>query len=139
MASKEIYDFVNTVTPDYTTTTLTLSPSDIIFEEGEKSNIILTGDDGSEERIALSNTSIFYVTLSWNMRNASDAGTIIDFYHDSAKGNGTTRTFKWQCPASAGGHTYVVRFAGKLNRKIQITQHHNIPDVRLRIVGRIAD
>ena len=139
MANQELYDYLSTVTPDYSTTTLTVSPSDVIVEEGEKSGIILTGDDGSEERIALSNSSIFYVTLRWENRDAADAGTIIDFYHDAAKGNGITRTFKWTAPTNAGGHTYVVRFTGKLNRNISIPGYHTIPDVRLKVVGRIAD
>ena len=139
MSAAEIYDYVSTVTPDYTTTTLSVSPSDVVVEEGEKSSKILIGDDGSEERIALSNSSVFYVTLHWNCKNASDAGTIYDFYHDSAKANGRARTFKWSCPTNAGGHTYVVRFDSKLGRSISIPGNHVIPDVRLKIVGRIAD
>ena len=139
MADKELYDYLSTVTPDYTSTTLTVSPSEVIIEEGEKSCVILTGDDGSEERIALSNSSIFYVTLRWNNKNSSDAGTIVDFYHDATKGNGMARTFKWTCPVDAGGHTYVVRFAGKLNRNISVPGYHTIPDIRLKVVGRIAD
>jgi len=139
MANQELYDYLSTVTPDYSTTTLSVSPSDVIVEEGEKSAVILTGDDGSEERIALSNTSIFFITLRWNNKDSSDAGTIIDFYHDPTKGNGISRTFKWTAPADAGGHTYVVRFAGKLNRSISVPGLHTIPDVRLKVVGRIAD
>ena len=139
MAAKEPYDYISTVTPDYSSTTFNVNPSDIIMEEGEKSSVILIGDDGSEERISLSNTSYFYVTLKWNYKSASDAGTIIDFYHDATKGNGMARSFKWTCPTRAGGHTYVVRFDSKLSRSIHGKGLHSIPDIRLKIVGRIAD
>ena len=77
------------------------------------------GDDGSEERVSLSDDSIFYCTLIWTYKNASDAGTIMDFFHDAAKGNGNAESFKWTHPTD--GHSYVVRFDGPLDRHLIAT------------------
>ena len=89
--------------------------------------------------MALSTASYFYVTLKWNYKSAADAGTIVDFFHDASKGNGKARTFKWECPTKWGGHTYVVRFAQSLRREINIVSRHSLPDVRFKVVGKIAD
>ena len=109
MAAKEMYDYLQAATADYTTTTLTIKPS-AIRETGQKNIEINTGDDESEERVAVSLQTIFYVTLSWRHKSESDAGTIFDFYNDQAKGAGEGRSFKWEHPTD--GHTYVVRFDG---------------------------
>jgi hypothetical protein len=132
-----MYDYLSTVTPDYATTTFQVAPQEVLAEEGEKLQVVHFADDGSEERIDLSTASIFYVTLVWKSISASDAGTIVDFYHDSAKGNGITRSFKWTHPTD--GHTYVVRFNDKLGRTIRPVATHGINAIRLRVLGRIAD
>ena len=108
-----------------------------MVEEGSKSQIIHIGDDGSEERISLSDDSIFYCTLIWQYRNESDAGTIMDFYHDAAKGNGNAESFKWAHPID--GHTYVVRFDGKLPRQLHSTgtTTFSFQNIRLRVLGYV--
>lgn len=136
MAAKELYDYLSVVAAD-NDVTLSVSPNNVIVEEGSKNQIIHLGDDGSEERISLSDDSIFYVTLVWTFKSASDAGTIMDFYHDAAKGNGNAESFKWSSP---DGHTYTVRFDGPLKRQMKKTNGviYNFPNVRLKILGKVS-
>lgn len=135
MANKEMYDYLSAVTPDYSTTTLDISPNEAIEEEGENNVVVHDFDDGSESRIVLSSTPVFYVTLNWKVITSEDAGTIIDFYYDSSKGNGTARTFKWQ---HYDGHVYVVRFDQKLKRSFG-RYSHGITSVTFKVLGRIDD
>jgi len=137
MALIEMYDYVSTVTPDYSATTLSLTPHNVMSELSEKNQVIHTADDNSEERISLSDDNIFRVTLAWEVITESEAGTIVDFYYDSAKGNGIARTFKWNHPTD--DHTYVVRFDGKITRQIRPASLYDIKSITLRVVGRIAD
>ena len=136
MASKEMYDYISTVSAD-NNQTLSVQPSRMITEIGQFQDKIHMGDDGSEERIQLSSTPIFYVTLYWNNRTASDIGTVFDFYFNAAYGNGRTESFKWTHPTD--GHTYVVRFEGELSRTIINPEIHGVPSCKLRVLGRIAD
>ena len=131
-----MWDYLSVVTPD-NDVILDVSPNKVIVEDGSKNVAIHTGDDGSEERIALSNTSIFYVTLIFSNRNASDAGTVMDYYHDAAKGNGMAESFRWLHGSPADTHIYTVRFAGKLSRQLIAgpTVIYSFPSVRLRVLG----
>ena len=136
MSAVEMYDYISTVTAD-NDVTLSVQPSHMITEIGSFKDKIHMGDDGSEERIQLSSTPIFYVTLYWNNRSASDIGTVFDFYFNAAKGNGRTESFKWSHPTD--GHTYVVRFESELSRTIMNPEIHGVPSCKLRVLGRIAD
>lgn len=133
MAAREMYDYLSSATAD-NNYTLNVSPNKVIVEEGSKKQLVRIGDDGSEERISFSDDSIFYVTLIWTYKNESDAGTIMDFYHDADKGNGIAETFKWLSP---DGHIYTVRFDGPLRRQLIATNgiRYDFPSVRLRVVG----
>jgi len=137
ISATEIYDHVSTVTPDYSTAALSIKAQGTITEEGYKNQVIHLADDNTEERITLNTGSIFYVTFRWNQLSESDAGTVMDFYHDAAKANGMGSSFKWS--GHGDGHTYVARFACKLSRTGNAVSRWGYPDVKLRILGRIAD
>jgi len=114
MADKEIYDyFTGTVAADYSTTTLSVLPTNVLVEEGDFNQVAHVYDDGSREVVTESATPVFYVTLQWKNRSLIDAGTIFDFYFDTAKAYGMARSFKW---SHFDGHTYTVKFASKLQR-----------------------
>lgn len=136
MANKEIYDYVSTVTPD-NDVTLTVTPQRLLVETGTKNQIIHLGDDGSEERVSLSDDSIFRVTLQWNHLNESDSGTLFEFWNSATKGNGRAESFKWDHPVD--GHTYVVRFDSDITRTLTPNTLYAIPQATLKILGRIAD
>lgn len=131
-----MYDYLAVATPDYNAT-LSVTPQRTMLEDGGKNQKINIGDDGSEERISLADASIFYVTLQWAVISEANAGTIVDFYHDTAKGNGMVRSFKWTHPTD--GHTYVVRFASKLPRLLTAGHAFSKIDIRLKVLGYIAD
>ncbi len=136
MAAKEIYDYVSTVTPD-NNVTLQVLPSEIA-ETGYRNQAIHLGDDETEEVVDLGGgSSIFKVMLRWNAKEASDAGTLLDFYHDSSKGNGMADSFKWDHPTD--GHTYVVKFRSDVQRVIKELTIFGFAEITLKIMGRIAD
>lgn len=137
MAAKEMYDYLGTISPDYSTTTLTVTPQGVIQEDGDKYQEVHEADDLSEEVVSISDASIFHCTLHFNHKQANDIGTIIDFYHDTAKANGREFSFKWDHPTD--GHTYVVRFVGPLKRILGRPGYQAISSVVLKVLGRIAD
>ena len=121
MANAEIWDYLSAtpVTPDYNAV-LDVSPRQVLVEDGEKNQIVHMGADGSEEIISFDDDSVFYVDLQWDRITEADAGTIFDFYHDTAKGNGIARSFKWTNQAElTDPHTYTVRFASSLPRSVR--------------------
>lgn len=135
MAAKEPYDYLSTITPDYNYT-LAIRAQIRITEEGYKNQIIHLADDNTEERITLSTSSMFYISFPWNLLSEADAGTIFELYHDPSKANGIANSFKF---AYDGLHTYVVRFDMKLARAGHSVDTWGIENVRMRVLGRIAD
>lgn len=137
----EMYDYLDIVTPDYGEdsgeSSLSLTPHNMMLELSQKNQVIHTADDNSEERISLSDDNIFRVTLSWDTITEEESGTIVDFFFNSAKGNGITRTFVWDHPTD--GHSYVVRFDGEIKRQINPASLYDIKSITLRVLGRIAD
>ena len=113
MAAKEMYDyFTGTVTPDYNAT-FPVTFHGEMMEAGQKTQEIHYGDDGSEERISYDDASLFVLSLQWENLTESEAGDVIDWYYDAAKGNGIVRSFKL---AHADGHTYTARFDCTMER-----------------------
>ncbi len=117
--------------------TLSLSPNGEIVEEGEFNQAVHMGDDGSEERVTVSNNPIYYAVFDWVLLSESDIGTIFELYFDTAKAKGMSNSFKWS--SRGDGHTYVVRFDSKLSRGGIKQSLMGTRGIRLRILGRIAD
>jgi hypothetical protein len=135
MAAAEMYDYLTTITPDYDAA-IGIVPQGVVTEESSKAHVIHFGVDGSEERISLGSTPIFYITIGWDILSAANSGTIMDFYNDPAKANGCQRSFKY---AFGDGHTYVVRFDSMLPRSGRLMSKMGIQNIRLKVLGRIAD
>jgi hypothetical protein len=136
VAASELYDFLATVTPDYSTTTLSITPQGVVAEEASKNQVIHLGVDGSEERISFNTSSIFYLSFGWNVLSAADSGTVFNFYNDSSKANAMQRSFQFNY---GDGHVYVCRFASELTRAGQAPSRMGFQGVRLRVLGRVAD
>lgn len=132
MAAREPYDYLSTVTADVDVT-LAITAQGQVTETSSENTVIHTGDDGSEERIILSSTPVFWLSWSWSVLSEADSGTILDLYHTSAQGKG--RSFK----VAHGGHTYVARFDADLSRVGRLAAQYGIPGVRLKLLGRILD
>jgi hypothetical protein len=139
MAEQEMYDYLSDLVADYTTTELTVAPQQVITERGDKSQVVHKFDDGSVAVVSISDDNYFTVTLVWDMISKSDAGTIIDLWHDSSKANGRENTFYWDHPTD--GHTYTVRFMDPLTRvqKAETPNYMEVSEVKLRVEGRKAE
>jgi len=136
MADKELYDYLETVTPDYSAATLSVKPQQVIQEDGQLNQVVHLGADGSEEVVTYSTKKIFYVTLIFAVKTNSDIGTIFDLYFNSSKANGIAKSFKWEHPTD--GHTYVVKFRETMSR-IDHHSYQGISSLKLKVVGRIDD
>lgn len=136
--TQEMWDYLSTAasTADYTATELTVDPQQVLVERGKKNQFVHLGDDDSEEIVTLGSQSVFHVDLQWNVLDETDAGTVIDFYHDTGKGNGIARSFRWINYAESTQHTYTVRFDSVVPRSVQPANIHEITRVKLRILGR---
>jgi hypothetical protein len=110
--------------------TLSVSVQGEVTEESNTNVVIHIGDDGSEERILLATTPIFYATIHWNVLAEADSGTVLDLYHTSAQG--MLNSFKWV----HDGYTYVVRFDGSMERTGQRADRYAIP-ARLKLLGKV--
>ena len=136
MAASEMYDFLSVETPDYSATTLDISPQGVLVEDGEYNVKIHEAEDGTEERVIMGTNAFFYVTFPFNGLNEADAGTVFDFYFDSAKANGRAKSFKWQ---HVDGHQYVVRFDCVLKRRMLMAQTlYAYGEIRLKVLGRVS-
>jgi hypothetical protein len=140
MAAKEMYDYLSPATADVAITlgggAYEIHPQGVIAEIGIKNQEIHEADDNSEERISFSDDSIFRVQLNWEVVTESEAGTLIDFYYDAAKGNGRGNTFQWEHPTD--GHTYVVRFDCDMERVRRAHDIYGILNITLRVLGYVA-
>ena len=108
-----MYDYLVAKTPDYTTTTLSIRPSNQMDEDGGDKVKMNESDSGALESITLSGNRTFSVPVEWEV-NLADSNTIMDMYWDPNKGASGARTFKWAHPID--GHIYTVRFVGKVPR-----------------------
>ena len=131
-----MYGFLGTVSPDYSTVALSVTPQEVLVEEGQLNQVVHLGADGSEEVVTYSTKKIFYVTLIWSRKLTEDIGTIFDFYFTEAKANGIARSFKWTHPTDS--HTYVVKFREKLARN-DYYFYQGIGSTKLKVIGRIDD
>lgn len=135
MAASEMYDFLNSASPDFTGSALSISPQEVLVEEGEPAVSVHEAEDGSEERIVLSTLPTFYVTFPWNGLSESDAGTIFDYYFNSSKAGGRARSFKW---THVDGHQYVVRFDCVLSRTmLKAGGPFRYSQIKLKVLGRV--
>jgi len=127
-------DYLSNVTADYTATEFAIAPQHLMSEIGGIGHqILFDGNDDNDIAISFDDSPVFIVPLSWRGLSESDAGDIVDFYYDSAKGNGKVRTFYWQHPTD--GHTYTVRFEADISRSIGPLTVHSIRTVRFRVLG----
>jgi len=126
--------YLSDVTADYTTTELSISPQNVMVEEGRKQQYIHEYDDGTLDVITTSD-SFFLITIQWDWVTDSDADIIVDFFEDDVKGYGTSRTFYWHHPVD--GNVYTVRFASDIvpTDEVEKVGAKVIPPIVLRVEG----
>ncbi len=135
MAAHSMSEYLSIIAADYAVT-LDNPLQIVITEKGKKNQFVNLGDDGSEERISLSDDSIFYVDIQWPRKSESSIGDIVDWFHDTAKANGRNRTFQWAHPTDT--HIYVARFNCDLDRTISRGLIHGVPNCQFKILGYIS-
>jgi hypothetical protein len=126
--------YLSTKTAEYTTTELTISPQKVMVEEGQKRQYIHEYDDGDIDVVTASD-SYFYITIEWTWLSDTDAATLLSFYDDIDKADGTENSFYWLHPVD--GNTYVARFLTDLI-EVATTDFETgkeIPPIRLLIEG----
>jgi len=138
MPTYSMYDFLTSISPDVEST-LSVDPQQVMMVSGQKEVEIHQGRGRSEERIILSDASKFWVKLQWNYLSEADHSTLFDFYHDSAKGCGTARTFWWSPPVQYDSHTYVVRFDCRWESFLKNYKNYGVGNLLLAILGRKPD
>jgi hypothetical protein len=139
MAIVTLYDFLTDQVADYSATTMSVDPQEVLTISGEKEVEIHSGRGQSEERIILSDQSKFWVKLQWRSLSEDDHSTLFDFYHDPNKGCGRGRTFQWSPPAQYDNHVYVVRFDCRWESFLQNYKNYGIASIILYVTGRIAE
>lgn len=138
MADKEMYDYLSTVTPTYTTTTLSISPQGELRYAGRFPQNTHITDDGVPHTISKGSVPYFDVFIRWDILTSSDAGTVMDFYLDANKAKGMEKSFYWDHPVD--GHTYVAMFMTDFSGiyKAGWGTKQAIPELQLRIIGKKA-
>lgn len=131
MAAKELYDYMSDMTADHNYT-LSVDPQAVLTENIFKNQVIVKADDGSEEILSFSSDPIPYLDIRYDILDESDAGTVYDYYMDTAKGDGVLYSFYFDHPDN---HTYVVRFDGNISRQKRPTMF-GFNAIRLRVLGR---
>ncbi|NJB67492.1 hypothetical protein GGQ74_001132 [Desulfobaculum xiamenense] len=129
-------DYLPTVTPDYSGTTLTLNPQEVLPETAGKNIAVHLSDGGSEQRVIINDDPVVFVALRWDVLDEADAAMIMDFWMDKGKANGAAYSFPWRHPTD--GHTYVVRFDSDIRRDIRTAGIYGIAEIRLRVLGVLA-
>lgn len=129
----EIGYYLGAATADYTATSLTVVPQEVMAEFGEFDQETVKYDDGSVCVITHSDTPSLYFKLRWNRIRKSDADTILDFYFDATKGKGKARTFLFPHPVD--GNTYVVRFWSDITRDTFPGNWRRVTEITLKAEG----
>jgi hypothetical protein len=126
--------YLSVKTAEYTATELTISPQKVMVEEGQKRQYIHEYDDGDIDVVTASD-SYFYVTIEWTWLSTSDAATLLSFYDDIDKADGTENSFYWLHPVD--GNTYVARFITDLVQvdKVEKPSWKEFPPIKLLIEG----
>ena len=140
MANAEMWDYLASegVTADKPGVTLSVTPSEILPAEGFKRQDVYEMDSGQIVCVGISNNSYFDVKLRWKILTTSDAGTIMDIWHNTDKGNGFLNSFYWDHPTETT-HVYTVKFKTNLTTNYIAdygSAHQQVGEITLRVFGR---
>jgi hypothetical protein len=127
--------YLSSVTADYTTTELYVTPQNIMEETPVLSQIVHESDGGTIAVVTLAEKVGFDVTLQWDIISEADSATILDFWVDPYKGNGMARTFYWRHPLDS--NTYTSQFFSSISQVSKTTApgYKEISSIKLRVTG----
>jgi hypothetical protein len=136
MANWEMWDELSEVSPDYDYL-LDIRPTTEYIEEGDCNQVVHQGDDDSDAVVTISSDSVFYVSIQFENISESDAGTIMDLYHDSSKANRRARSFKWKNYGEySDSHDYTVKFVSAPRRIVKSPFNYTVDTIKLKVLGR---
>ena len=122
-----------TISADYTTTTLDITPNKVLTVVGAKAQVIHEMDDGSVAVVSESDTSAYQVQLQWDVLTEAEHTIIMDYWHNPLKANGMKRTFKWLHPITLV--VYVVRFLTDMSSTHNTHEYKDISTITLAVEG----
>ena len=122
-----------TISADYTTTTLDITPNKVLTVVGAKAQVIHEMDDGSVAVVSESDTSAYQVQLQWDVLTEAEHAIIMDYWHNPLKANGMKRTFKWLHPITLV--VYVVRFLTDMSSTHNTHEYKDISTITLAVEG----
>jgi hypothetical protein len=133
MAAWEPYDVLPVVAPDIGIALEVPPQVEIVEAAGKDQQIHRAADGVSHERIGFSDDSLFRFELQFEFLSASDAGSILDHFHEIAEG--FVYSFPWTHPVD--GHTYIVRYGAPAPRTL-FPDRYTAPGITLIVLGRSA-
>jgi hypothetical protein len=128
-----MYRYLTDKTADYVTTTLTVTPTVVLPQTGDKTQIVHTFDDGTVTVVGIASTNFFTIVLQWKYVPDVDHTALMDFWHNEAKGAGRRRTFYWEHPID--NKTYTVRFMSPFTTAYSSVGNLSIGTTTLRVEG----
>ena len=129
-----MYNYLSTVTPDYTGITLSTKPHNTMEVVGNKSQVAYVFKDGSHKVQEISNQSYFNVSLQWEYLSQIEYDEVSDLWHNPSKANGMEKTFPWLNPSD--GERYTARFVSELSIDYNTVGEIQAYGVQLRIEGK---
>lgn len=131
-----MFNYLSIVTPDYSTTMLSIVPKDIIPDEMGRSLGWNITDSGNRESVIKSSSTKFALTLQYANLSVADSNTIMDLYLDTNKGAFGSRTIPWLHPLDQ--HIYVIRILNRLKRATRIGGFVDIQNLPISVDGYIS-
>ncbi len=118
MSVKDMADYLpGTAIADYVGSVMDIPSQEVIGEPGRFPGQKRHVTDGSTYLTTTPNTQqVFEVSLKFKNKRDSDVGTLLDFFHDTAKGMGMARSFIWQHPTD--GNQYIVKFKERILERL---------------------
>ena len=129
-----IGDHLNIAVPDCTSGTLSVAPHNTVTYAAGRHQKIILFDQTDESRISIDSDYVFFSDVQWELIPATNSGIVTDFLLSWDKGNGITRSFKWEHPTDS--ETYVVR-ATKLPSIVHTPPNFFSISVSFKMLGTI--
>lgn len=123
------------VTPDYTTTTLSMAPNNDLPTTSSFIQVLNDTDGGNPKVVTMKATSDIIIPLVFKGLSKTNYDVLNSFYNSSSKAVGMQNSFKWLHPQTL--NTYVVHFVSPFN----FTEYtYNLYDVSLtiKVLGTVA-
>lgn len=128
--SGDLKDYLQAMAADYQQL-LDISPQQVVVESAFLRQNVVEYDDTSVAVMTRSTGPKAFFFIRWDGLSAVDAGKVLDFYLDPAKGKGKARSFEFENPHD--GHIYIVQFDSEISREHRYNTA--IPEIKLRVRG----